>query len=115
MSKLEKVATPEGFVYYVDKSLAKDKEDDHLPMSGSDYKASEDEETELPPEFFGCTQETSLNDLPLMAPEFSSPVGGGEINMREIESFQRTFAECLAEDNFRVKLNEEIGTVVEDV
>ena len=37
---------------------------------------SEDDETELPPEFFGCTQEKSLKDVLLMAPEFPSLVGG---------------------------------------
>ena len=50
-----------------------------------------------------------------MAPEVSSLVGGGEIDVREIESIQRIFAECLAEDNPRANLHEEIITVVEEV
>ena len=57
-------------------------------MSYSDYEESEDEETELPQEFFGCTQETSVKDVPLLAPDFLSPLGGIEVDMREIESNQ---------------------------
>ena len=55
-------------------------------MSDMDYEGSEDEETELPPQFFGCNQKTSPNVVPLMAPEFSSLVGAGEIYMEEMES-----------------------------
>ena len=57
-------------------------------MSDLDYEGSEDEETELPPQFFGCNQKTSPNVVPLMAPEFPSLVGAGEIDMKEIESIQ---------------------------
>ena len=64
-------------------------------MSDLDYESSEEEETELPPEFFESTQMTTFKDVPLMALEFSSLLGGGEIDMREIESTYRTFAECL--------------------
>ena len=78
-------------------------------------EGSEDEETELPPEFFGYTQETSLKDEPLMAPEFSSIVGRGDFDMREIEFLQRIFAECPAKDNLRANLNEEIGTFIDEV
>ena len=88
------MVTPEGFGYYVDRSAANDTEDDYLPMIDLDYEDSEDEETELDPEFFGCTQ------------EFSSLVGGGEIDMRELDSIHRIFAECLAEDNLRANLIE---------
>ena len=49
-----------------------------------------------------------------MALEFSSIVGGSEIDIREIESSQCNFAECLAEDNLRANLIEEIGTVTEE-
>ena len=76
---------------------------------------SEDDETELPPEFFGCTQEKSLKDVLLMAPEFPSLVGGGEIDTRELEPIQTIFAECLAEDNLRANLVEEIATVIEEI
>ena len=62
-----------------------------------------------------CTQETNSDCLDLLAPEFSSLVGGGEVDMREIESNQRTFAECLAEDYLRANLNEEMETVIEEV
>ena len=54
-SKLEKVVTPEGFEYYVDRCsdyVANNGGDDCLFMSDSDYKGSDDEETELPHEFF---------------------------------------------------------------
>ena len=78
-----------------------------------DHEGSEDEETELLPEFFGRTQETGLKDVLLMAPEFSSLVGGDEIDLREIESLQRINPECVAEDILRVSLNEEIGTIIE--
>ena len=50
-----------------------------------------------------------------MAPEFSSLVGGGEVDMREKESNQRTFAESLAEDYLRATWNEKIGGVIEEV
>ena len=60
-------------------------------MSGLDSMGSENEETELHPEFCGCTQETSLKDVPLIAPDFLSLVGGGEVDMREIKSIQRNF------------------------
>ena len=76
LSKLEQVVTPEGFVYYVDNSSANGEVDDGLFMSDFNYGCSEDEEAELPPQIFGCTQETSLKDVPHMAPEFLSPVGG---------------------------------------
>ena len=92
MSKLEKVVTPEGFEYYVDRSSANDGGDDCLFMSDLDYEDGENEETELPPEFFGCTQKKNLKDVSLMAPEFPSLVGDGEIDMREIESIHRLFA-----------------------
>ena len=115
LSKLEKVVTPEGFEYYVDRSSANDKGDDCFFMSDLYYEGNEDDETELPPEFFGCTQETIFKDVHLMAPEFSSLVGGGEVDMREIEPNQRTSAECLAEDNLRANLIEKIGGVIEEV
>ena len=70
-----------------------------------DYEGSGDEETELPPEIFGCAQETRLKDVPLMAPEFPSLVEGGDVDMREIESIHRTSAGCLAEDNLRWQCN----------
>ena len=114
LSKLEKVVTPEGFEYYVDRSSANDKGDDCFFMSDLYFEGSEDDETELPPEFFGFTQETILKDVHLMVPEFLSLVGGGEVDMREIESNQRTFAECLAEDNLRANLIEKIGGVIEE-
>ena len=115
LSKLEKVVTPEGFEYYVDRSSANDKGDDCFFMSDLYYEGSEDEETELPPEFFGCTQEKNSDCLDLVSPEFLSLVGGCEVDMREIESNQRTFAECLAEDNLRANLIEKIGGVIEEV
>ena len=98
LSKLEKVVTPEGIEYYVDRSSANDKGDDCFFMRYLYYEGSEDEETELPPEFFGCTQEKNSDCLDLLSPEFLSLVGGGEVDMREIESNQRTSAESLAED-----------------
>ena len=55
LSKLKKVVTPEGFEYYVDCSSANERGDDCFFMSDSDYEGSEDEETEPPVEFFGCT------------------------------------------------------------
>ena len=64
--------------------------------------------------FIKCAQETSLKDVNLMAPEVPSLVEGGDIDMREIESIHRTFAECLAEDNLSaLNLIEEIGNVIE--
>ena len=56
LSKLEKVVTPEGFECYVDHSSAYDGGDYCFFVSDSDYEGSEDEETDLPPEVFGCTQ-----------------------------------------------------------
>ena len=114
LSKLEKVVTPEGFEYNVDRSSANDQGDDCFFMSDLYYEGSEDEETELPPEFFGCTQETILEDVHLMAPEFLSLVGGSEVDVKEIESIHRIFAECLAEDNLRANLIEKIGGVIEE-
>ena len=113
MRKLEKVVTTEGFEYYVDRSSGSDGGDDCLFLSDLDYEENEDEETELPPELFECTQETSFRDAPLMAPEFSSLVGGGEVDMREIESTHRIFAESPAAVSLRAILNEEIGNVIE--
>ena len=52
---------------------------------------------------------------PLMAPEFSSLVRRGYIDMREIEVLQRIFAECLAKDNLTANLNKEIDTVIDEV
>ena len=136
LSKLEKVVTPEGFVYYVDNSSAKNGGDDCLPISDSDhegnddgsddcqfmsdlvYDGSDDEEVEFHSgqyELVGCTQETSPKDVPVMTPEIPSLVGSGEVYMREIESIHRTFAESLAENNLRAKLIEEISTVIEEV
>ena len=80
---MEKGVTPEGFEHYVDRSSANDGDNDCLFMSDLDYEGSEDEETELTPEFFGCTQKKNLKDVPLMAPEFPSLVGSGEIDMRD--------------------------------
>ena len=40
-------------------------------------------------------------------------MGGGEIDLREIESIHRIFVECLAEDNLRAISNEKIGIVIE--
>ena len=70
LSKLEKVVTPEGFVYYVENSSTNDRGNDCFFISDSDYEGSEVEETELPSKFFGFTQETSLKDISLMASEF---------------------------------------------
>ena len=84
-------------------------------MSDIDYEGSEVEENELPLDFFGCNQETSLKDVPIIAREFWSLVGGGEFDIREIKSFQRIFAQCLAENNLRARLSEDIGTVIEEV
>ena len=42
MSRLEKLVTHEDFVYYLDNSLAFDKEDDYLPIIDSNYEARED-------------------------------------------------------------------------
>ena len=44
-------------------------------MSDSNYEPSEDEETEIPPDFFECTKKKSSKDEPLLAPEFSFLVG----------------------------------------
>ena len=41
-----------------------------------------------------------------MATEFSSLVGGVEIDTRDMEPIQRIFAESLAEDILRANLNE---------
>ena len=101
--RMERAVTPEGFEYYVDLSSANDGEYNCRFMSNSDYEGSEVEEKELPLEFCGCTQETSLKDIPLTAREFWSLVGGGEIDISEIESFQRIYAQCLTEDNLRAK------------
>ena len=57
----------------------------------------------------------NLQDVPLMAPEFSSLIGGGEFDMRGIESIQVISAENLAEDNIRANLKGEIDTVIENV
>ena len=45
----------------------------------------------LAPGVFGSTQETGLKDAPHMEPliEFSSLVGGDEIDMRDTQSIQR--------------------------
>ena len=50
-----------------------------------------------------------------MVPEFLSLVRGGEVDMREIESIHRVFAENLADVNLRDKLNQEIDTVTNEV
>ena len=50
-----------------------------------------------------------------MAPEISSLVGGGRIDMREMDSIHRIFADCPAEDSLRASLDEEIGPVTEEV
>ena len=113
-SKLEKVVTAEGFEYYVDRSSANEGEDDLFFMRDSDQHGIENEETELPPMFFVYTHEKSLKDVTLMAPEFSSLVGSGEVDMRKIESIHRTFAVSLTDDNLRVNLIHEIGTVIEE-
>ena len=118
LSKLEKVVTPEGFVYYVDNYSAKNGGDDCFPNSDSDNGGSEDEEVEFRSEqneLAVCTQEKNSDCLDLLSPEFLSLVGGGEVDMKEIESNQRTFAESLAEDYLRATWNEEIDTVIEEV
>ena len=118
LSKLEKVVTPEGFVYYVDNSSANNGGDDCFPNSDSDNGGSEDEEVEFRSEqneLAVCTQEKNSNCVDLLSPEFLSLVGGGEVDMRGIESNQRTFAERLAEDYLRATWNEEIDTVIEEV
>ena len=115
LSKLEKVVTPAGFVYYVDNSSANHGGDDCLFMSDSDYEGSENQETKLPHEFFGCTHKTSLKVVQLLAPDFSSLVEGGAVDMREIESIHRNFAKFLAHDNHRANLIKEIGTLNDKV
>ena len=118
LSKLEKVVTPEEFEYYVDRSSGNDGGDNYLPISDLGYESSDDEEVEFPSgqnELAGCTQEKNSDCLDLLSPEFSSLLGGGEIDMREIESTQRAFEECLAEDKLRANLIEEISTVIEEV
>ena len=114
-SKLEKVVTPEGFECYVDRSSTNDGEDDLFFMSDSDHDGSDDEQTELPLMFFGYTQKKSLKDVTLMAPEFSSQVESGEVDMKEIVSIHRTYAVSIAEDNLRANVIQEIGTVFEEV
>ena len=117
LSKLEKVVTPEGFVYYVDNSSVNNGGDDCFPNSDSDNGGSEDEEVEFRSEqneLVVCTQEKNSDCLDLLSPEFLS-LGGGEVDMREIESNQRIFAECLAEDNLRANLIEKVGGVIEEV
>ena len=68
--QMERAVTPEGFEYYVDRSSANDGEYNCRFMSDFEYESSEVEENELPLEFFGSTQETSLKNVPLIAPEF---------------------------------------------
>ena len=63
----------------------------------------------------GCTQRTNSDFLGLWSPEFSSLVVGSDIGMRLIDSIQRTFAECLAEDTLGASLIEEVDTVIEKV
>ena len=48
-----------------------------------------------------------------MAPEFSSLVGGSEIDITEMEFINSIFAESIVEDNLRACLIEEIYTVIE--
>ena len=118
LSKLEKVVTPEGFVYYVDNSSANNGGDDWFPNSDSDNGGSEDEEVEFRSEqneLAVCTQEKNSDCLDLLSPEVLSLVGGDEVDMREIESNQRTSAESLAEDYLRATWNEEVDTVIEEV
>ena len=118
LSKLEKVVTPEGFVYYVDNSSANNGGVVCFPNSDSDNGGSEDEEVEFRSEqneLAVCTQEKNSDCLDLLSSEFLSLVGGGEVDMREIESNQRTSAESLAEDYLRATWNEEIDTVIEEV
>ena len=118
MSKLEKVVTPEGFVYYVDNSSAKNGGDDCFPNSDSDNGGSADEEVEFRSEqneLAVCTQEKNSDCLDLLSPEVLSLVGGSEVDVREIESIHRVFAECLAEDNLRANSIEKIGGVIEEV
>ena len=81
-------------------------------MSDSGYEGSENEEIELPLEFFGFTRETSFKDVPLTAPEFLSPVGVSEIDMREIESSHRIFGESLVDGHLKANLIEEIEDVL---
>ena len=88
-----KVVTAEAFEYYVDHSSANAGGDDCLFMNNLDHEDSEDDEIQLPPESFGCTQETNPKVAPLMATEFSSLVGGGEIDIRGKESLNSLFAE----------------------
>ena len=118
MSKLEKVVRPEGFVYYVDNSSANNGGYDCFPNSESGNGGSEDEEVEFRSEqneLAVCTQEKNSDCLDLLSPEFLSLVGGCEVDMREIESNQKTSAESLAEDYLRATWNEEIDTVIEEV
>ena len=63
----------------------------------------------------GCTQRTNSDFLGLWSPEFSSLVVGSDIGMRLIDSSQRNFAECLAEDTLGARLNEDVDTVTEEV
>ena len=84
-------------------------------MSDLDHEVREDEEIELHLEFFACTQEKRLKNVPPMASEYSSLVGGVEVDMRVIESIHRISAECLADDNPRVNSSEEICTVIDEV
>ena len=75
LSKLEKVVTPEGFVYYVDNSSANNGGDDCFPNSDSDNGGSEDEEVEFRSEqneLAVCTQEKNSDCLDLLSPEFLS-------------------------------------------
>ena len=72
LSKLEKVVTPEGFLYDVDNSLANDREIEYLPMSDSDHEGNEDEEVEFASgqnELCGCIQKTKSEWLDLLSPE----------------------------------------------
>ena len=51
-------------------------------------------------EFVECTQELRSKDIKFCAPGFLS-FEGGHINFKEIESRQRSIAECLIEDKLR--------------
>ena len=113
--KLEKVVTTERFEYYVDRLSKNNGGNDRLLMSDLNYEGSEDEETELSHEVFGCTQETSLRDVPLMAPELSSLAVGGEVHSREIESIHTIVGECIAGDRIRANLIEAIDNVIEEI
>ena len=115
LSMTEKIVSPEGFQYYVDRSSVNHGGDDCLFKSDLDYEVSEDEETEQFSVFVGGIQETGLKDAHLMTPEFSSLEKGGEFNLREIESTYRIFAVCLAEDNLGANFAEKNGTVFEEV